>query len=1072
MRKTPDLKVAWACLGCLLGTLALAAAPSKPPVALRFADGRPVADARVLLLKERDGGPETSGEARTDAAGRFAVGTADAGIVLLLGTSAWPPLLWEVDGTAPAVRVAGIWRVRVVAVEGGKPIEGAEVVAVSRGVTQGLTGLWPGTSATTDRSGEVRVPFASASDLVLVRARGYATATRERGGTVALERASSLEGRFLDPHGRELAGRLVQASVPSPGGASPVIGRARTDARGVYRFEDVPEVVRIVFDGDSAAPCVAERRGAGVRLDLSAHDPVQVRARFVDPQGRPVSGVTMSVEQFTPTESLTVARDARSGSDGVAICAPLSPTIERTRIVVRTAWKGFDSKVFTEPLGATKNLGDWKLGPSAAATGTVVDGTGRPVGKATLTCPRTGEALASTDADGKFSATLMDGQSVFVTVSAKGIVEQETWIRAGTPTKVVVRRACVVKAKPRLPDGATPQEAILVATLEPGWDSLAPMKARADGTFVLEDEAFSGQLSLRVHGYEDAALGFVALSDGDSRDFGVVDLHEGPSIRGALVDAETGEPLAGATATAQPVRDGDLLDVHRDARLPSATTGPDGVFRLGGLPEGDVRLWVEAPGRAVARFDVEALPEGTDLGRVAVARGEPLDVLVEYPDGTPAPGIAVVVRPGGFDGYLRERTFTTDGEGHFVVPRIAPGRHALRATAGTRYVRKLVTIENERTLTFRLSGARVEGRVTVDGEPFPGVRVTLWYGGPGLGTVTEAPKTRDGIPLERRVVGEPPLAPPTNADAAGQFVFAEAGEGPASLRIEGSGWGAESRPIEVPASGRLRVDIALGAVELTVRLVDEAGVPVAPGQLGVFGDGGFRLASTSVDGEGRALFYLEGTGRARYLRGTDNGKRKGFRLLSPKDLAGENAVDLVLGEGSATLTVEAIDGERRPSPSASLHLVNLSDRTVVAGRCDDEGTWRRLNLAEGRYRVIGRGREGGAGEVEVVVPDRGEARTAVRMEEAGKLVLRIEAPPEVDPSTVRVRVLDARGRDRAAEEEALGRSAAPNDRGRYTLPALPPGRYRVELSGKGVTAASLPAEIEASRTTTRAIRLR
>ena len=1071
MSKVRGVGAAGACAVGLLGALALAAAPPTSPVTLRFSDGRPVADAKVLLLKERDGGPEPLGETRTDANGRWAPATAEATTALLVGSPAWPPVVWDVEGKAPAVRVAGAWRVRVVAADGGKPIEGAEVVAASRNTSAELAGLWPGSSATTNRNGEARVPFASASDVVLVRARGFATGVKERGGTVALERASLLEGRLLDAHGNGLAGRLVQAMAPNARGGSQVLSRGRTDARGAFRFEDVPEAVRIAYDGDAAAPCVSERRGPGVRLDLVSPEAVQVRARFVDGQGKPLSGVEISVEQFTPTESILVVRGDRSGPDGVVECAPLSPTIERTRIVVRTPWRTFDSKVFSEPLGATKSFGDWRLGSPAAATGIVVDGAGEPVARATVRYPRTGETLATTDGDGKFSAILMDGQAAFVSISARGIVEQDVWIRAGASTKVVVRRACVVKAKPRLPDGSAPQEAMLVATLAPGWDSWEAMTPRADGAFVLEDEAFSGQLALRVPGYEDADLGFVALSDGDSRDFGVVELHEGPSVRGALVDPESGEPLAGATVTAQPVRDGDLLDVHRDARLPSATTGPDGSFRFGGLPEGDVRLWVESPGRAVSRFDTEALPEGSDLGRVAVPRGEPLDVLVEYPDGTPAPGIAVVLRPGGFDGYLKEKTFASDEKGRFVVPRIAPGRHALRATVGTRYVRKLVTIADERSLTLRLNGARVEGRVTVDGEPFPGVTVTLWYGGPGLGTVTEAPKTRDGIPLERRVVGEPPLAPPTTTDAAGHFVFVEAGEGAASLRIEGGGWGAESRQIEVPASGRLRVDIALGAVELKARLVDEAAVPVA-GQLGVFGDGGFRLASTTVDGEGRAVFYLAGTDKARYLRGTDNAKRKGFRLLTRADLSGGKEIDLVLGEGTAALAVEAMDGERRPSPSASLHLVNLSDRTVVSGRCDAEGGWRRSNLAEGRYRVIARGKEGGAGEGEVTVPERGEARTAIRMEAAGKLMLRVEAPPETDPTTLRVRVLDSRGRDRAAEEEALGRSAAPNDRGRYTLPALAPGRYRVEVSGKGVTTASHTVEVEASRATTKSIRMR
>lgn len=910
--------------------------------------------------------------------------------------------------------------------------------------------------------------------MVLVRANGFATDLKDGGGTVALAPAVVLEGRLLDLAGRPLTGKLVLAAAPPRQriGQGLVLARTRTNEHGIFRFDDVPEVVRLLHEDEGSAPAWTERRALSDSSDLVALEAARVRTRFVDELGNPVPGVELQVEQFAANEAVSIRRTATAGSDGIAVAAPLSPVLERTRIVVRTPSRTFDSKVFTEPLGAMKDLGDWKLASAAPVAGAVVGASGRPVPKATVTWSRTGETLATTDAEGKFSASLMDGQSVYVTVSARGFVDEELWIRTGALAKVRLRRACALKAKLRLPDGSAPREVFAIATSDRGRHSSEPMKARADGTFVLEDEAFSARLALRVNGFEDVDLGFVSLSEGESRDFGAVEVFEGPSILGELVDGGSGEGLVGARVTAQPVREGDLIDTYEDARLPTATTGADGAFRVGGLPEGEVRLWVEAPGHAVSRFDVEALAEGTDLGRLEVPRGEPLEVLVEYPDGTPAPGIPVVSRPGGFDGYLKEQTFTTGPQGRFVIPRIAPGRHGMRATAGMRYVRRLVTVDAERSFKFRLTGARVEGRVTVDGEPFPGVRVTLWYGGPGLGTVIDAPTTRDGIPLERRVVGEPPLAPPTSTDNGGMFVFAEAGEGKASLRLEGSGWGAESREIEVPSSGRLQVDLALGAVELTARLVDETGIAFAPGQLGVFGDRGFRLAASSVDGEGRAVFYLEGTGKARYLRGTDNGKRKGFRLLTSKDLTGDKVVDLVLGEGTAALGVEAMDADRRPSPAASLHLVNLSDRTVVMGRCDAEGRWQRGNLPEGRYRVVARGKEGGAGEAEVIVPEQGETSLAVRMVEAGKLALRVEAPPDVDPTTLRVKVLDSRGRDRAAEEEVFGRNAAPNDRGRYTLPALPPGRYRVEVSGKDVATESAAVDVVASRTTPRAIRVR
>ena len=46
---------------------------------------------------------------------------------------------------------------------------------------------------------------------------------------------------------------------------------------------------------------------------------------------------------------------------------------------------------------------------------------------------------------------------------------------------------------------------------------------------------------------------------------------------------------------------------------------------------------------------------------------------------------------------------------------------------------------------------------------------------------------------------------------------------------------------------------------------------------------------------------FESARKARYLRGTDNGKRKGFRLLTAKELTGGKVVDLVLGELSVRM---------------------------------------------------------------------------------------------------------------------------------------------------------------------------
>jgi hypothetical protein len=890
---------------------------------------------------------------------------------------------------------------------------------------------------------------------------------------VALERSAPLEGRLVDGEGRPMPRRIVRAVALETKGAGVAVSLARTGEDGGFRFVDLGENVRVEYDGTSAAPVSVVRRGGTAQIELVASEPARLRARFVDEDGRPVEGAEIAVDQFGADETFTISRAAISGPDGVAECGPLSAALERSRIVVLAPGDRFDSRVLTQPIGAFKDLGDWVLAPVTRASGTVVDDAGRPVARASLRYPRTGETLATSDGEGRFSMRLMEGQSVGVTVSARGFLDEQALVRAASPSTIRLRRAARLKVMLRLPDGGAPRAVQAIRKYERGRDVPVAMRGREDGTFTVETSPFFARLVLRVDDFEEADLGFVSVAEGESRDFGLVELREGPFVAGVLADADTGEALAGARVTAQPVRERDLLDSLETARLPETTTGADGTFRLRGLPEGDVRLWIEAPGYAVNRRDVEVLPEGVELGRVGVFRGEPLEVVVVHPDGTPAVGIAVVIRPGGFDGYLKEADFVTDGEGRFVVPRIAPGRTAVRATVGTRYVRRLVDVDGSPKLTFRLTGARVEGCVTVNGEPFAGVRVTLWYGPPGRVIATPGERsTPDGIALPVQRLGDWPLEPPTSTDAAGRYAFAEAGEGKAWLRIEGSGWGAEGREIEVPSSGRLRVDFPLGAVELRTRLVDAAGVPVSPGRLGVFGDGGLPLASSSVDSGGVAVFYLGATTKARYLRGTDNGRRRGFFLLSEGDLTGGEVVGLVLDEGQAALVVEAVDGERRPSPGASIHFVNRADGTVARGRCDREGLLVKPDLPEGRYRVVARGREGGAGEAEVTVPRKGEARVTVRMEEAGKLSLRIEAPPAVDPTSLRVRVLDARGRDLAAEEEGLGRKASPDDRGRYTLPAVPPGRYRVELSAKGVTTESIPVSIEGGGRTTKVIRIR
>ena len=246
-------------LSLLAAAVLAGAAPSPRSVRLRLSDGRPVANARIVFLEKTYGGPEVRGETTTDATGRFASGPPQAEYGLLMGGPEWPPVLWKTQDALPVIREAGRRRVRVVAAAGGKPVEGAEVVAVPKEMPVFLSGLWPGTSATTDRSGEARVPFDRASDVILVRAKGFATNLKDGSGTVALEHAVVLEGRLLElgraaSYGEDHPRRGAAAAANWAGGGP---GQDADERAGCLSIRQRP-------GGRSTAP---RRRGNRAGLD-------------------------------------------------------------------------------------------------------------------------------------------------------------------------------------------------------------------------------------------------------------------------------------------------------------------------------------------------------------------------------------------------------------------------------------------------------------------------------------------------------------------------------------------------------------------------------------------------------------------------------------------------------------------------------------------------------------------------------------------------------------------------------------------------------------------------------------
>ena len=74
------------------------------------------------------------------------------------------------------------------------------------------------------------------------------------------------------------------------------------------------------------------------------------------------------------------------------------------------------------------------------------------------------------------------------------------------------------------------------------------------------------------------------------------------TITGRVVDTD-GRPVAAAS----------VLNQGNPAPLTSAVTGPDGAFRLDGLPPGEVRVFVEAPGYRFHGQDIRAADSAVDM---------------------------------------------------------------------------------------------------------------------------------------------------------------------------------------------------------------------------------------------------------------------------------------------------------------------------------------------------------------------------------------------------------------------------------------------------------------------------
>ncbi|RMH38194.1 MAG: hypothetical protein D6689_19905 [Deltaproteobacteria bacterium] len=674
-------------------------------------DGHGVGAAEVRLLSNP---PRT---ATTEGDGSFAFDGLIARDYTLVATqgdrtgSAQVTLRADTPPVIVRLRAGARVSIRVVAADTGAPIAGADVE---------LGGAREMTSAT-DRDGVARfrgVP--GGVNTARATAGGYAPAAIalvvpegasepiER--TIELRRGAPVAGRVVDEAGAPIAGaRVGPIEAGSLTGALDAIAHegAKTDDAGAFRIPAVAAgTYRFVAVHDGYPPAASEpvtvdgrteRTGVVIQLARGA----RVAGRVVTADGQPAAHATVRL----------VARDASTwtaipGSGAHQAIADdqgrfTFDAVARVPVVLVASGDAATSEAVDVDLTGKDAVEDVVLTLSidGVIAGIVVDGDGAPVAEVYVTAlpdvfdgevsmaelALRGPHTAMTGGDGRFALRGVPPGSYRVRATRGAPLSIELFGTAGgvrakpgdTDVRVVLEAEGGVTGRVQLPDGSAPDAftvAVGAGTLRPGG---------RDGRFEV-DGIPGGTYDVTFRGPEFAptTVRDVTIRGGEITDLGVISLRRGRSVRGRVLGPD-GAPVAGATVLfgRQVLSDGTKLGAGlaemfaEQMGLKRATSGPDGAYRIAGIPPTAGEIAAEHPD--VGRSRHVSVPAGDgdiaiDLPLLPFGRVEGAVTL----GGQPASGAVVLIGQPGSQSPL---IVTTDEKGAYLVERLPAGDYSFTA---------------------------------------------------------------------------------------------------------------------------------------------------------------------------------------------------------------------------------------------------------------------------------------------------------------------------------------------------------------------------------------------------------
>lgn len=658
----------------------------------------------------------------------------------------------------PGLTVTGI----VTAAKTGRPIAGASVKAQA------------GPRGVSDAAGRYVVYGLPPSRVALVaRAESFGGKAR----MVAPTSGAAMRCDFaLDPGG-EVAVRVID-----PAGSPVEKARVVSFYSRTYQLGDMDEQLETDASGritlrnlatDQGLYLSAAKPGVGhaskninfaagelktsATLTLKETEPRTgyIAGTVTDESGKPLAGINVFHGFFDAASGSTA--QAVTGADGRYLIE--SEGSFAHTLIAYGKGRGTEGKASVQP--GTKDHParvDFTLKPGHWVAALVVDENEKPLKDLQIVlAPISGSqlpnAVATTDASGRFRADDLPEGRINVQISGRGIPFHFESIRVDQETRIVIKPAGTIRGRVVDKNTDKPLEAFTVRVaggyLDPSFRAAGQAFSGNDGTFEITDLKKDETYTLLVEskGYTGHVEKRVVARGAGSGTELTIELSEGLLMRGVLLDAGSNRPIAGATVfygmlpgAGEHVFWNQLADGGHSGNVQTtarAITGVDGRFEFNVEDEHQV-LWImtrahkrtmltEADRRKYLREGEFVIPlsAGARLGGRVLLDGKP----------QPNAEIRLGMIQGQNGATIEFGPIRSDGRGVYAVDHLETGRYVLSGpnrqmgSFGYFVYRRKIDVkedaQNEFDLGGNLGGSMLSGAVLNNGSPAPNCIIRL-----------------------------------------------------------------------------------------------------------------------------------------------------------------------------------------------------------------------------------------------------------------------------------------------------------------------------------------------------------